>query len=44
MSKERIQIAPELFEIMPPEYQDLVSQPPMGMRTGAGRTLERVRS
>ena len=26
MSKERIQIAPELFDIMPSEYQDLVSQ------------------
>jgi hypothetical protein len=26
MSMERIQISPELFEIMPREYQDLVSR------------------
>ena len=30
MSKERIQIAPELFDIMPPEYQDLVSRATYG--------------
>ena len=30
MSKERIQIAPELFDIMPPEYQDLVNRATYG--------------
>jgi pyruvate ferredoxin oxidoreductase beta subunit len=30
MSKERITIAPELFDIMPPEYQDLVTRATYG--------------
>ena len=30
MSKERIKIAPEFFEIMPPEYQDLVQRATYG--------------
>ena len=30
MSKERIQIAPEFFDIMPVEYQDLVSKATYG--------------
>ena len=30
MSKERIQIAPEFFDIMPREYRDLVSQATYG--------------
>ena len=30
MSKERIQIAPEFYDIMPPEYQDLVNKATYG--------------
>ncbi|MBI5777049.1 MAG: ferredoxin oxidoreductase, partial [Nitrospirae bacterium] len=30
MSKERIKIAPEMFDIMPPEYQDLVKRATYG--------------
>ena len=30
MSKERIKIAPEFFDIMPPEYQDLVTKATYG--------------
>ena len=33
MSKERIQIAPEFFDIMPIEYQDLVSKATYGQET-----------
>ena len=30
MSKERIKIAPEMYDIMPPEYQDLVNRATYG--------------
>lgn len=30
MSKERIKISPEFFDIMPPEYQDLVTKATYG--------------
>jgi len=33
MSKERIKIAPEMFDIMPPEYQDLVNRATYGVET-----------
>ena len=33
MSKERIKIAPEMFEIMPSEYQDLVERATYGSET-----------
>ena len=33
MSKERITIAPEMFDIMPPEYQDLVNKATYGTDT-----------
>ena len=38
MSKERIKIAPEMFDIMPEEYQDLVyERATMVMNTAGGR-------
>ena len=30
MSKERITISPDLYDIMPPEYQDLVTKATYG--------------
>jgi len=33
MSKERIKIAPEMYDIMPPEYQDLVSRATYGVES-----------
>ena len=45
MSKERIKISPDLYDIMPSDYQDLGPEcRPMAKKTVGGRTSAHRRS
>lgn len=44
MSKERITISPDLYDIMPSDYQDLVSNATYGKEDRGGKISARPRN